>query len=135
MKRTRFGEDSDPFIDISDRPFDDSRPIGPLVGCGDSHGDELAGSGGTFAFTLDEDTIDHNEEVIPPRKTVTQELVSPRLPEQLGVKDIELEETRTGDVRVGIDISDVGIGVIDDLRMMVDDIESQGVDVYNVRIQ
>lgn len=135
MSRLGFAEDSEPFIDISDRPFDDNRPIGPLVGCGDDHDDKLGGSGGTFAFTVDEDTIDHNDDVVPTPQHVVQDMVVPRLPSELGVKDVEVEKKRTGDIRVGIDISDVGMGVIDDLRGMVNDIEAQGVEVYDVRIQ
>jgi len=135
VSRLSFAEDSQPFIDISDRPFGDSRPIGPFVGCGNDHGNELGSSGGTFAFTVDKDTIDHNDDVMSAPQFVVQDMVVPRLPSELGVKDVEVEKKRTGDIRVGIDISDVGIEVIDDLREMVNDIEAQGVEVYGVRIQ
>lgn len=135
MKRLGFAEGSDPLIDISDRPLDEQRPVGPLVGCGEEHEDKLGGTGGTFAFTVDVDTVDLSGAERPTPGHVKFDVVNPVLPSQLGQDDIETSEQRTGDVRVGIDISDVGMGVVEDLRGMINQIEGNGVEVYDVRIE
>jgi len=137
MKKPTVAED--PFIDISNRPLEEHRPIGPFIGCGGgSEDDRRRGVPQSVKFKVDYDDSgmyhgDTHEERV-------HEIVLGNISEKFSSSDVSVQEMErpkgAGDVEVTIDVTGKTIRDVKWLEAKLDDIENDDrvLHIYDVKM-
>lgn len=133
----RFRQDDKPFIDISDRPLDDTRPVGPFFGCQGGNGGSESTVPTTMGLTVDVDDRLYTDDTDPDHFEVVRGKMMEHIGSRFDRSDLELEETRVGDVRVRIGIENKTIKDVRWLEDHIDMIEQDDdvVNIYDVRLE
>lgn len=133
----RFSQDEDPFIDISDRPLDDARPVGPFIGCQGGSGGSESTIPTTMGLTVDVDDRLYTGDTDPDHFEVVRRKMMEHISSRFNRDDLSLEETRVGDVRVRINLENKTIKDVRWLEEHIDMIEDDEdvINVYDVRLE
>jgi hypothetical protein len=112
------------------RPFASKRPIGPFAQ-GPFEADDHTKAVAEFTIEKDSIEIDLREPPVTKRDEALEEvidLIGPRF------DTFDMEETRTGDFKVIVDITKASLDDLAWLEEQIDEAESEGLDIYNVQV-
>lgn len=126
-------------IDLSDRPLEDSRPLGPFIGCGGQEQNlKEEPINRRLVFAIDVYAPDAEERQFT--TSTDEEYVDNILQEELSTQhrrlNSQLEENEVGDIRVSIDVTNLTIQEVESLRQDVLQIEQRDdvLTIYNMKM-